>query len=79
MGQVYNCYLRSVLQEGEVVEAICALLANMSDLNNSRQLIGQEGGVVELIKHLAKGTNDVKAAVVHCLACLLNESPFNCK
>jgi hypothetical protein len=30
------------------------------------------------VKHL-KGTNSVRAAAVHCLACLLQENPANCK
>lgn len=67
-----------LMQDGEVVEAICALFSNMAVLNSSRQLIGREGGVGELVKHL-KGSNAVRAAAVHCLACLLQESPSNCK
>lgn len=66
------------MQDGEVVEAICALLSNMASLNTSRQLMGREGGVAELVKHL-KGSNSVRAAAVHCLACLLQDSPSNCK
>ena len=61
-----------------MVEVICALLSNMADLNSSRQLIGREGGVAEVVKHL-KGTNSVRAAAVHCLSCLLQDSPANCK
>lgn len=68
-----------LVQEGVVAEAACSLLANMCQLNSSRQLIGQEGGVLELIKHLAKGTNSEKAAAVQCLACLFQDSPSNCK
>lgn len=67
-----------VSQDSEVVEAICALLSNMADLNSSRQLIGREGGIAELVKHL-KGSNSVRAAAVHCLACLLQDNPANCK
>lgn len=65
-------------QDGVVVEAICTLLSNMAVLNTSRQLIGREGGVAELVKQL-KSNNSVKAAAVHCLACLLQDSPSNCK
>lgn len=62
-----------------MAEAACSLLANMANLNTSRQLIGQEGGVVELIKHLMKGNSSVRAAAIHCLASLLHDSPSNCK
>lgn len=62
-----------------MLEASCTLLANMAELNTSRQLIGKEGGVAELVRHLGKGTNSVRAAAIHCLACLLRDSPANCK
>ena len=63
-----------------MVEAACAVLANMANLNSSQQLIGIEGGVTELIKHLGKESSDsTRAAAVHCLACLLIESPANCR
>lgn len=73
---LWQCWV--LLQDGEVVEAICALLSSMAELHTSRQLIGREGGVAELVKHL-KGSPSVRAAAVHCLACLLQESPSNCK
>ena len=62
-----------------MAEAACVLLSNMAEFHTSRQLIGKEGGVAELIKHLGKGTNSVRAAAIHSLACLLRESPANCK
>lgn len=62
-----------------MVRAACDALATMAELNSSRQLIGREGGVIEVVNQLGKEDESVRAAAVHCLACLLEESPANCK
>lgn len=66
-------------QDGGVAEAACAVLSNMASLKSSQQFIGIEGGVAGLIKYLGAEEGAVRVAAIHCLACLLNESPANCK